>query len=121
MHVKTLELEHGEVYKISPHIAYPFNYGKFYFYFFVMVSTKTQIEQRLHNTIISWNIFTCIEIYGPLSLLAKNPLILNLHNIFELLLQKGQATCGKKIERVSGINFICIRYGSMIHAVDVFS
>ena len=49
--------------------------------------------------------FICIELSGPRSLQAMNPLYLGSHNICLLLLLKGQTTCGKKLETAAERKF----------------
>ena len=63
------------------------------------------MDPRPHTPIIPQNNFIWIELSGPPSLQAMNPLCLELHNLFVILLLKGQATFGKKIGRVAERKF----------------
>ena len=89
----------------NPCILYPFNYGEDIFLSFAMDGRIHLMDPRLHTPILPWNNFIWIELSGPPSLQAMNPLRLELYTLFVLLFWKGQATCGNKVGTVAERKF----------------
>ena len=87
-------------------ILHPFNYGEDTFLSLVMDSRTHLMYPRPHNPILPQNKFIWIELSGPPSAHAINPLHLGLHTLFILLFWKLQATCDNKIGTVEESKFI---------------
>ena len=85
----------------SPHIPYPFNYGEDIFLSFSVDRRKHTMDPRQHTTVFTWKKLVCIELSGPTSLQARNPLYLEFHNLILLLFWKVQTTCGNKLGTVA--------------------